>query len=218
MKVVLFGASGKVGAPILQELSDRGHEVLAVARNADRVPAGLPGVEVRSGDAFSAAFVREVLSGAAAVIVSVAMRDDDQRGRDDRTPVQLIRTVSNIAEQVGIRFLTMGGAGSLEVAPGVQLVDTPAFPEVAKPESEGFRDALIHLRTQAPDTLDWVMLSPPVQIEPESPRTGVYRTSADSLVTDDEGKSRISAADLAVAMVDELEHPAHLRARFAVGY
>lgn len=221
MRVVLLGASGKVGRPILDELLQRGHHVTAVARNAARLPAERPGLTVTIGDIFNVTFrkhLRDLVDAAETLLCSVAMRDEAQRERADRSPVELVRIAADTAASAGARLFTMGGAGSLEVAPGVQLVDTPEFPEVAKAESLGFRDALVYLRKSAPEGLDWTMLSPPVSIEPGEPRTGRYRVGTDALVTDGQGRSRISAADLAVAVVDELERPQHLGTRFTVGY
>lgn len=218
MRAALFGASGKIGGPILRELVARGHTVTAVARHTSRIGDVGAAALVVAGDAFDPESVRQAADGADVIIVSVAMRDDAQRGRAERTPTELIRSTSRVAHELGLRFLTMGGAGSLEVAPGVQLVDTPEFPAVAKPESEGFPDALHYLRSEAPTDLQWTMLSPPVQIEPEGPRTGSYRIGGDSLLLGDDGSSRISAADLAVAMVDEAENKSHPRQRFTVAY
>lgn len=113
------------------------------------------------------------------------------------------------------RLLVVGGAGSLEVAPGVQLVDTPEFPAQWKGTAEGARDVLHLLRQE--DTLNWTMLSPSAMIAPGE-RTGSFRLGTDQLLVDAKGESRISVEDYAVAMIDELEKPAHARRRFTVGY
>lgn len=217
MRVTLFGASGMVGRPLVEELLSRGHQVTAVVRNPDRVEAR-DGLTVIAGDAFDPGSVQAAIAGADVLVTSVTVRDEAQREDPARTPTALVRTAAEAAAAQGIRYFAMGGAGSLEVAPGVQLVDTPEFPAVAKPESGGFRDALHHLQDSAPDGLDWVMLSPPIRIDPEAGRTGSYRVGADTLLTDEQGDSRISAADLAVAVVDELEKPAHSGRRFSVAY
>lgn len=112
-------------------------------------------------------------------------------------------------------MLVVGGAGSLEVAPGVQLVDTPEFPAQWKGTAEGAREALKLLRAEA--ELDWTMLSPSAHLEPGE-RTGRFRLGTDQLLVDAQGASRISVEDYAVAMIDELERPAHARRRFTVGY
>jgi putative NADH-flavin reductase len=218
VKVTLFGASGMVGARILDELLNRGHEVTAVVRNPERISTGKQRLTVLSGDAFDAGSVRDSARGSDILVTAVAMRDDAQRDDPARNPVDLIRTAAGVADGAQIRFFAMGGAGSLEIAPGLQLVDSPEFPADYKPESGGFRDALTWLRAESPAELSWTMISPPIQIEPDSPRTGKYRTGTDSLLTDAEGASRISAADLAVAVVDEVETSKHPRSRFTVAY
>ncbi|HWN34665.1 MAG TPA: NAD(P)H-binding protein [Pseudonocardia sp.] len=215
MNVVLLGATGKVGGPILAELLDRGHRVTAVVREASRLPAESAALAHRVGDVFDPGVLDAALPGADAVVCAVALRDPAQR---ERTPELLLRTVSAAAARARVRLLTMGGAGSLRTEGGVDLVDTPGFPEVAKPESLGFRAALHELLERAPAGLDWTMLSPPASIEVAGPRTGRYRTADDTLLTDEDGASRISAADLAAALVDELENPKHPRARFTAAY
>lgn len=215
MKIVLLGATGKVGGPIRDELLDRGHQVTAVVRDATRLPAQTPGLRHHRGDVFDPRTLAAVLPGADAVVCSVALRDPAQRSR---TPLVLLQAVAGAAARAGVRLVSMGGAGSLRTAAGVDLVDTPEFPEVAKAESLGFREALHWLRDQAPDGLYWTVVSPPVAIEVDAPRSGGYRQAEDTLLTDGEGRSRISAADLAVAVVDEVERPAHPNRRFAVAY
>jgi putative NADH-flavin reductase len=217
MKVTVLGASGMVGAPLVDELLSRGHEVTAVVRNPDRI-AARDNLTVSAGDAFDPDSVRASIDGADALVTSVTVRDDAQRDDAARTPVTLVRTAAEVAAEAGVRYFAMGGAGSLEIAPGLQLVDSPEFPPEYKPESGGFRDALNWLKAEAPAGLDWTMLSPPIQIEPDSPRTGGYRTGGGTLLTDADGNSRISAPDLAVAVVDELEKPQHSRERFSVAY
>ena len=113
------------------------------------------------------------------------------------------------------RLLVVGGAGGLEVAPGVQLIDTPEFPAQWKATAEGARQALALLRQET--TLDWTVLSPSAHLEPGQ-RTGTFRTGTDGLLVDASGNSRISLEDYAVAMIDELEKPTHSRSRFTVGY
>ncbi|RYF45955.1 MAG: NAD(P)-dependent oxidoreductase, partial [Comamonadaceae bacterium] len=113
------------------------------------------------------------------------------------------------------RLLVVGGAGSLEVAPGVQLLDTPQFPEVYKATAEGARQALGLLAAE--QTLNWTVLSPSAVIAPGE-RTGDYRLGRDQLLTNASGESRISVEDYAAAMLDELDQPAHPRMRFTVGY
>ncbi len=113
------------------------------------------------------------------------------------------------------RYLVMGGAGSLEIAPGKKLIDTSQFPEAAKPEATK-GGVFLDLLRQAND-LDWTFLSPSALIE-IGERTGKFRLGGDQLLTDANGKSRITFEDYAIAMVDEVEKPSHIRKRFTVGY
>ncbi|WP_433359818.1 NAD(P)-dependent oxidoreductase [Streptosporangium sp. CA-115845] len=215
MKVVLLGATGKVGAPVREELLARGHDVTAVVRDATRLPAETAAFRHRPGDVFDDAFLTDALAGAQVVVCSVALRDAAQRGR---IPVELIRGVARVSAAIGARLVALGGAGSLRTATGEDLVDTAGFPAAARPESLGFREALHGLIDDAPPELVWTVVSPPMSIEVDGPRTGSYRVADDTLITDDRGDSRISAADLAVAVVDEVESPRHPRRRFTVGY
>jgi putative NADH-flavin reductase len=127
-----------------------------------------------------------------------------------------VRSIVSAAKEARVpRMVMVGGAGSLEVAPGLQLIDTPAFPEQYKATAEGARQALQLLRKEA--SLNWTMLSPSAVIAPGQ-RTGVFRSGFDQLLTAADGSSHISVEDFAVALVDELEKPAHARQRFTVGY
>jgi len=113
------------------------------------------------------------------------------------------------------RLLVVGGAASLEVAPGLAMLDTPDFPDFIKPEASPARDALNRLRQE--QELDWTFLSPSVFFGPGE-RTGKFRLGTDQLLTADDGKSHISYEDYAIALLDEIERPHHRRARFTVGY
>jgi putative NADH-flavin reductase len=126
------------------------------------------------------------------------------------------RTLIDAVKAAGVpRYLVVGGAGSLEVAPGQKLVDTPTFPAAYKPEALKGGEFLQALRAEK--DLDWTFLSPSAMIA-AGQRTGKFRLGGDQLLSDENGKSSISYEDFAVAMVDELEKPAHSRRRFTVGY
>ncbi len=215
MRVLLLGATGKVGAPIRDELLARGHHVTAVVRDASRLPDTGTALCPKIGDLFDSDFLNRAARRAELVLCSVALRDAAQR---DRTPVDLIRTAARAALRANARLLALGGAGSLRTTSGIDVVDTPEFPEVAKRESLGFREALHDLINLAPAELEWTVVSPPISIEFDGPRTAEFRTAADDLIVDGAGASHISAADLAVAVVDEVETPKHPRQRFTVGY
>ena len=202
MNVTVLGASGRAGSEITRELAARGHAVTAVARNPDRIPAA-PGVNAVAGDASDPAALAELIRGSDAVIS--ALHFD--------VPAE---TLLGALKAAGVhRLLVTGGAASLEVAPGVRLIDTPEFPEEWKVIAQGgiiFLDALRNEKD-----IDWTFFSPAAFIE-ETPPLGHYRLGADQLVVDDKGESRIGFSDYAIAMVDELERPKHSRARFTAAY
>jgi uncharacterized protein len=203
MNVALIGATGNVGSRLLAELLRRGHTVTAIARNPERVPAQ-PGVTSRRGDVADKAGTAALLAGHDAAISAVRFTDSD--------PQILIGAV----KAAGVpRYLVVGGAGSLEVRPGLKLMDAPGFPAAYRPEALGgaaFLDAL-----RAETDLDWTFISPSALFVPGE-RTGEFRLGDDQLLKDAEGNSRVSFEDFAAALVDELENPAHSRRRFTVGY
>jgi uncharacterized protein len=202
MKVALIGATGMIGSRLLAELSRRGHKVTAIVRNPEKVPAH-QGVTAKKGDVFDEPGLTTLLKGHEAAISAVHFAQSD--------PKKLI----SAAKASGVkRYLVVGGAGSLEVAPGKKLIDTPQFPAMYKAEAAAGGDFLDLLREEP--TLDWTFLSPPALIAPGE-RTGKFRIGGDQLLTHDKG-SNISAEDYAIAFVDELEKPAHSRRRFTVGY
>jgi putative NADH-flavin reductase len=203
MKVALIGASGKIGSQILAELSSRGHAVTAVARNIDKVEVQ-PGVTPVRADLADTAGLANALRGHDAIISSVRFKMFN--------PAQLLDAVKASGVR---RLLTVGGAGTLEVRPGVALIDTPEFPAASKEEGAGGAAMLAALRNEP--TLDWTFLSPSALIGPGE-RTGKFRVGGDQLLVGADGKSRISIPDFAIAMADELEIPRHTRRRFTVGY
>jgi putative NADH-flavin reductase len=215
MRVLLVGATGKVGRPILRELISRGHAPTVLVRDPKPLADEFPDVPAVAGDAFDQDLVTAAARDCEVIVSSVAMRDAAQADRD---PVTLTRVLAAVAAGLEARWISLGGAGSLEVTPGVQFVDTPGFPELAKAESSGFRDALEELRERAPEKLRWTVVSPPALIDVGGPRTGSYRTGTDALLRRTDGSWEISAADLAVAVVDEIERAEHVRARFTVAY
>jgi putative NADH-flavin reductase len=202
MKIALIGATGRVGSSILRELSARGHDITAIVRHPEQVPA-LNKVTAKKGDVFDKAGLAGLLKGHDAVISAVHFTASD--------PQLLIDAVRDAGVP---RYLVVGGAGSLEVAPGVTLVSTPDFPAAYKAEATRGGDFLDLLRKVG--DIDWTFLSPSALFV-EGPRTGKFRLGKDQLLTTAKGSS-ISFEDYAIAMVDELENPAHPRTRFTVGY
>ncbi|WP_405861589.1 NAD(P)H-binding protein [Streptomyces sp. NBC_01515] len=216
MKLVLFGATGMVGSRIATEASARGHQVLAVSRSGQ---SPVPGVTATAADATDPAQVAEVARGADAVASACVPPRD---GSDPRGPFLALNEalVAGVrAAGVG-RLLVVGGAGGLEVAPGQALSDQPGFPEAYLPEAHAHRDVLAYYRALddgLDDGLDWTYVSPAAEIAPGT-RTGRFRVGGDQFMTDDQGRSFISAEDYAVAFVDELERDEHPRARMSVAY
>ena len=203
MKIVLIGATGFIGHYILKEALARKHQVTALVRNPASVEAA-EGVTAKALDINNAQEVTSAVAGHEAVIISL-----HHEGLDFHALIDAVKA-SGVA-----RLLVVGGAGSLEVAPGVQLVDTPDFPAEWKATALAARDFLNVLRGKK--NLDWTYLSPSAFIEPGA-RTGKFRLGTDQLLLDDKGESRISNQDYAVALIDELENPRYTQQRFTVGY
>jgi putative NADH-flavin reductase len=214
MKIALIGASGFVGQSLLNEALQRGHEVTAIVRHPEKITVTNPHLTVQQGDVMDTTALAGLLKGNDAVLSAYNagwqnpnLHDDFLRGSD---------SINAAAEQAGVkRVLVVGGAGSLEIAPGVQLVDTPEFPAEWKSGAMAAREALNRLKNN--NTLDWTFLSPAIMLEPGE-RTGQFRLGADNPVFDDKGQSKISVQDLAVALIDETEQPQHIRQRFTLGY
>lgn len=201
-RIALIGASGNIGSRLLKELVARGHEVTAIVRDPSRIPADSK-VTAARGDIKDGAGLAAILRGHDAVISSVRFTDSD--------PATLIDAVRRAGVK---RYLVVGGAASLLVAPGRRLLDQPDFPAQHKEEASRGAAFLEALR-QAVD-LDWTFLSPSALFVPGE-RTGKFRLGGDDLIVGPKG-STISYEDYAIALVDEVEAPRHLRARFTVGY
>jgi len=203
MKIALIGASGRVGSRLLAELLRRGHAVAGIARDKTQLPSR-PGLVLETGDATRPAQLAPLLAGHDVVASATRFQSSD--------PQALIAAV----KQAGVpRLMVVGGAATLEVAPGRMLLDAPDFPEAYKPEALAGRRFLDALRMEK--DLDWTFLSPSAEFAPGE-RTGKFRVGGDRLLRDTSGKSRISMEDYAIAFVDELEAPKHPRQRFTVGY
>src|SRR6478672_10370999 len=201
MKIALIGATGNVGRRVTAEAVSRGHEVVAIARDVSTVEEQA-GVTAVQADLTDKAAIGEAIRGADAVVLSVKFQELDVEALLD-------------ALKDAKRLLIVGGAASLYVAPGLQLIDTEGFPDFIKVEAEPARKALA--RIQQERELDWTFLSPSVFFGPGE-RTGRFRLGKDDLLSDAEGKSHISYEDYAITLLDEIEQPKHSRQRFTVGY
>lgn len=212
MNITLIGASGFIGTAVLNEALARGHRVTGLVTRPERLPAHA-NLTALAADVMDVARLTAQLAGADAVVS--AFSGHAQADVFDYFVAGTRSIISAAKEARAPRLLVVGGAGSLEVAPGVQLIDTPDFPAQYKATAEGARTALGLLRKET--SLNWTVLSPSAMIAPGE-RTGTFRTSDDQLLIGADGSSRISVQDFALALVDELETPAHERARFTVGY
>ena len=216
MKIALIGSTGFVGTTVLAELLTRNHEVLALARKPSETSAHGGGLTAVQVDVTDEPALREALRGQDAVVSAFnpGWSDPDLYQNFMRGSAAVVRAVENSGVK---RLLVVGGAGSLYVSPGVQLVDTPDFldhvPPAVIPGARAARDALTQLRSNT--TLEWSFISPAAFLAPGE-RTGRYRLGAEKLLMDGDKPAGISVADLAVAIVDELERPRHTRARFTV--
>ena len=213
MRIALIGATGFVGSALLKEALDRGHEVAAIVRHPDKLAPRerlvAIGIDVNDTERLAAS-----IHGRDALISAFNPGWKNPNLYDD----QVRGTASIIAavRKAGVpRVLWVGGAGGLETGSGARVVDDPAFPDAVRPGSLATIDALEQLRSEP--QLDWTFLSPAAEMRPGT-RTGKFRLGGDRLLVDANGQSRISVEDFAMAMIDELERPAHSRRRFTVAY
>lgn len=203
MNVALIGSGGRVGSRLAAELLRRGHTVTGIVRNPGDASLN-PEITTEQGDATKPAILAPLIARHDAVISASQFQTSDANA--------LIAAMKNAGVK---RLLVAGGAGSLEVAPGKTLMETPDFPEAYITEARAGGRFLDILRKEK--DLEWTFLSPSAELIPGR-RTGKFRLGGNKLLVDSTGKSWISMEDFAIAMVDELEHPRHIRQRFTVGY
>lgn len=203
MKIAVLGASGRAGSQITQEAVARGHDVIAFARHPEKIPEH-ENVTAIAGDATDPGTITPHLKGCDAVISALHFDVDAP-------------AILGMLHEAGVpRLLVTGGAASLRDASGTRLIDGPNFPADWKPAAMGGITFLDNLK-DSDGAIDWTFFSPAMIIF-EGERLGHYRTGTDSLVTDGNGESKISFADYAIAMIDELENPQHSHARFTAAY
>lgn len=210
LKIALFGATGMIGSRIAAEALARGHEVTAIMRRPKSID-GLPQLNVISGDLFDAAANAKPIAGFDAIASAYGPAQGDPA-----KVIEATRALIELARISGVkRLVAVGGAGSLEVAPGKQLVDTEGFPAIYKAVALAHREALGLYRTVS--DIDWTFFAPAAMIAPGT-KTGTFRTGADSLIADTNGASTISAEDYAAAFVDEIEQGRFVRRIATVAY
>ena len=214
-KVAVIGATGFVGTQVVKELKNRGYSVEAIVRDASKVELN-DQVTAKSININNIDDLAEGLKGNDAVINAFNPGWTNPNLYNDFLTGS--RNIEKAVENSGVkRFITVGGAGSLFID-GNQLVDGPDFPADIKPGATAARDYLNEIKQN--NTLDWTFFSPAIEMHPGTAgiRTGKYRTSLESPVFDENGRSILSVEDVAVALVDELEQNNHIRERFTAAY
>lgn len=212
MKIIVFGASGQIGSVIVDEALSRGHSVTAAVRSNSRVTTTHPRLDVREARIDRVDEVARVTVGHDAVVDSIGGLGHD----NPRISIECARPLVDGMAAAGVsRLVIVGTAGTLEVTPGVRRMDTPDFPEVLRGEARAHEELQAFLRGIPKDSsLEWTYFSPPALIEAGA-RTGQVTLGGDALPFNDAGESYISNEDYAVAVIDELENPRHLRTRFS---
>lgn len=217
MKIALIGASGFVGSKIEEELVNRKHEVIAIVRNPEKINLNSPLLTAVKGDVFDEKALAELLKGADIVVsaynpgwTNPAIYDEFLKGT---------ASIQAATKAAGVkRFIVIGGAGSLYVAPNLQLIDTPEFPAEIKPGALAAREYLEIIKQE--NDLDWTFFSPAIEMHPGTAgvRRGTYRLGLENPVFDENGRSILSVEDVAVVIADEVENPKHIKQRFTAAY
>jgi putative NADH-flavin reductase len=202
-KIAIIGATGRAGSQLLEEALRRGHSVTAIARDTSKIDSR-EGVVGKAVDALDAAALQAAIAGHDVVISAAHFATLPASA--------VVGPVKNAGVK---RLLVVGGAGSLLLPDGTRVIDSEGFPEAYKAEAGAGAEFLANLREER--DLDWTFLSPSAEFV-EGERTGKFRLGQDDLLVSSEGRSWITFADYAIAMLDEVETPKHSRQRFAVGY
>lgn len=213
MKIAIIGATGFVGSAILTELADRKHNITAIARN----PKDTSNVNWVAADIFNTDALAETLKGNDVVISAYNSGWTNPNIYDDF--IAGSKAIQEAVKKSGVnRYITIGGGGSLFVAPGLQAVDTPDFPKEYYVAASAARDYLNIIKEEK--ELDWAFFSPAFEMHPgiTTGRTGKYRLGLENPVFNDEQRSILSVEDLAVVIADEAETPKHHQVRFTAGY
>lgn len=213
LKITVYGGSGNIGQRIVKEALNRGHEVTVVTRDPSRVTEKHAKLKAVKGDILDSKGVAKQVAGQDVVVIAVSFRGANPDFAGYKKAAQSYVSVARELKDKAPRLIVVGGAGSLEVKPGVLLADS--VPEQFKGEVLGQKDALDYYRTVK--DVQWTYFSPAGSIVPGQ-RTGKFRLGSDQLISDSSGKSVISMEDYAVALIDEVEKPKHTGKRFTIGY
>jgi uncharacterized protein len=210
MKLIMFGPTGTIGSRILNEALQRGHQVTAITRDPSRFSVSHNNLTVVAGNALDPISVTNLVRGYDAVLSSIG-----PGGSSAETIVKAAQALTVGLSQTGIRrLIVVGGAGTLEVAPGLLLVDAPNFVEEYRPLAVAHLEAYNLYKAS---NLDWSFVCPAGEIAPGN-RTGHFQVGADRLLVNEQGESRISAEDYAIAFMDEVEQPKYIHHRMTVAY
>jgi len=213
MNIALIGASGFVGSSIMNEALSRGHYVTAIVRNPDKIKIQNPKLSIKKTDLLKND-ISEIVAKHDAIVSAYNsgwqnpnIYEDFLKGYDS-----ILKAAKNSKVK---RIIVVGGSGSLEVSPGVQLVDSPDFPLEWKQGALAARELLAIFKKEK--ELEWTFVSPAIMLEPGE-RTGKFQIGKDKVVYNNKGESKISVADLAVAIINELEKPQFKKQRFTIAY
>ena len=221
LDILVYGASGNIGSLVVAEALERGHRVTAVSRDPSRIATQHPNLVVARGDLLDVASIERLVRGQDVVISAVRGVIGDKADPGNALQLISVRNIVTVLRAAGHsapRFIHVGGSGSLEVEPGVLFAEKlPKLLLPKKLESEiiGQIWALDYLRGVT--DVRWTYATPPKNLT-NGGRTGRYRVGGDHVLEDERGRSRLSRADFAVAIVDEAEKAAHVRRRFSVAY
>lgn len=214
-RITVLGGTGYAGSHIVAVAAERGHDVTAFSRNTPEAPVA--GVTYRTGDVTDSEALEAALTDADVLISALSPRGALEAEGKLRA---VEKAIADQARDRGIRFGVIGGAGSLRVSDGGPLlVETDDFPEAFRSEAREMASVLDDLRASNA-SLDWFFVSPSAAFGAHAPgeAVGSFRLGGDLLILDANGASAISGPDLALAVLQEIEHPAHRRERFTVGY
>jgi hypothetical protein len=220
LNILVYGATGRVGSRVVNEALNRGHMVTAVSRDPTRIKQKHDKLSTAKGDVLDQESVAGLVSDQDVIVVSVRGSVDKSKDPEKTVHRMAVEILVGVLRGIGDsapRLIFVGGAGSLEIEPGVLYAeDLPKLmPGFIRQEIRGHLLTLEYLRTV--DDVRWTYISPAKKFKPGK-RTGVYRIGGDQMLFDKKGKSKISMEDYAVALIDEVENSAHVRQRFSVAY
>ncbi len=213
MKIILIGASGFVGSHILTEALNRGHEVHAIVRDLNKLQVKNPNLSLIKTDIMEENELQDVFNAGYDAVISAYNSGWKNPDIYEDFTIAYASLINALKASAIKRFILIGGAGSLEID-GKKLIDDPNFPKEIYKGAKAASDLLDVLRKE--NTLDWTFVSPAINLI-EGTRTGVFKLGKDSPVFNDNAESKISVQDLAVAVIDELENPKHIKERFTLG-